>query len=213
MSISSDASDASRLKRKSLKLSIGTPTKKAASSSAPLSRLSPWLTPTYYEHEASSLLPGLSMEYNSTGVVSLEAYGKHVFRGAIASPYLLRAGLGKQALENSLWTTNGGADKVAAAVLAWAIENGAANYCHWFQPLGAAGMRHGQSGQVQNALYEFDANGKPIWQFNGKALLKGETDGSSYPNGGLVSSNSHFTLHTEYSLVLCSEPRARPGPT
>ena len=32
----------------------------------------------------------------------------------------------------------------------------------------------------------FDADGAPVWEFNGDALLRGETDGSSYPNGGLV---------------------------
>ena len=34
-------------------------------------------------------------------------------------------------------------------------------------------------------MFEFDRSGKPIWKFEGKNLLKGETDGSSYPNGGL----------------------------
>jgi len=29
-------------------------------------------------------------------------------------------------------------------VLAWAIDRGASVYCHWFQPLGASGVRHGQ---------------------------------------------------------------------
>ena len=33
---------------------------------------------------------------------------------------------------------------------------------------------------------KFDANGAPVWEFNGEALLRCETDGSSYPNGGLV---------------------------
>ena len=33
---------------------------------------------------------------------------------------------------------------------------------------------------------EFDTKtGKPLWDFKGKNILKGETDGSSYPNGGL----------------------------
>jgi len=34
-------------------------------------------------------------------------------------------------------------------------------------------------------MMEFDRDGKPVWEFKGKNLLKGETDGSSYPNGGL----------------------------
>jgi hypothetical protein len=55
--------------------------------------------------------------------------------------------------------------KVAAAVLDWALANGASSYCHWFQPLGASGLRHGQSAQVQIAMIEFDRNGKPEWDF------------------------------------------------
>jgi len=34
-------------------------------------------------------------------------------------------------------------------------------------------------------MMEFDRDGRPVWEFKGKNLLKGETDGSSYPNGGL----------------------------
>ena len=75
--------------------------------------------------------------------------------------------------------------QVAAAVLQWAVENGASAYCHWFQPLGASGVRHGQSAQVQIQMIEFTADGTPVYSFKGKDLLRGETDGSSFPNGGL----------------------------
>ena len=34
-------------------------------------------------------------------------------------------------------------------------------------------------------MFEFNKVGAPVWDFKGKNLLKGETDGSSYPNGGL----------------------------
>lgn len=116
--------------------------------------------------------------------VSLEGYGDHLFKGAVAAPYLAKQNLPANALESN-WATNGNADKVAAAVLEWAKDNDASVYCHWFQPLGASGLRHGLSAQVQNHMFEFDKHGKPVWDFKGKNLLKGETDGSSYPNGGL----------------------------
>jgi len=117
--------------------------------------------------------------------VSIDGYGQHVFRGAIAAPYLEKAGLPKDTLDSTTWTVNGNADKVAQAVLSWAKDNGASVYCHWFQPLAASGVRHGQSAQVYNHMFEFDKNGLPVWDFKGKNILKGETDGSSYPNGGL----------------------------
>jgi glutamine synthetase len=117
--------------------------------------------------------------------VSLDGYGQHLFKGAVAAPYLEKVGLSKDTIESGKWTTDGNADKVAEAVRQWAVDNGASVYCHWFQPLGASGCRHGQSAQVQNHFFEFDSEGRPQWDFKGKNLLKGETDGSSYPNGGL----------------------------
>jgi glutamine synthetase len=51
--------------------------------------------------------------------------------------------------------------------------------------MASSGVRHGQTGQVQNFMLEFDANNEVVQDFKGKTLTKGETDGSSYPNGGL----------------------------
>ena len=152
-----------------------------------LTRISPWLTKRFYDYKEATVDPGLGYIKRTSEVkFSLKGYGTHVFRGAIAAPYLEKAGLPRDAISTSRWTTDGSADKVAAAILEWARDNGAFHYCHWFQPLGSAGVRHGQSGQVQNSLCEFNNEGKPVWEFKGKHLLHGETDGSSYPNGGLV---------------------------
>ena len=51
---------------------------------------------------------------------SLEGYGQHLFQGAVAAPYLKKAGLAENTLASPAWTTNGNADKVASAVLEWA---------------------------------------------------------------------------------------------
>lgn len=51
--------------------------------------------------------------------------------------------------------------------------------------MASSGVRHGQSGQVQNIMLEFDKKMDVEQDFKGKTLIKGETDGSSYPNGGL----------------------------
>lgn len=66
-----------------------------------------------------------------------------------------------------------------------ALDNGANVYTHWFQPMGSGGVRHGMTGQVHNMMLKFDKNNKVVKDFKGKTLVKGETDGSSYPNGGL----------------------------
>merc|ERR1719487_1708913 len=123
---------------------------------------------------------------NSCDEVVLGSYGHHQFKGDIAAPYLERQGLPRDLLETPNWTKDlTVADGVAAAVLEWAKDNGASVYCHWFQPLGANGVRHGQTAMVQHRMFEFDRNGAPVWDFRGKHLLHSETDGSSFPNGGL----------------------------
>ena len=38
---------------------------------------------------------------------------------------------------------------------------------------------------VQISMVNFNADGTPRWEFRGKDLLQGETDGSSYVNGGM----------------------------
>jgi len=131
----------------------------------------------------SRVLPRVSVARSFSA--SLEGYGDHVFKGAVAAGYLKDAGLPIDTIEKAQWNKDGSADKVADAVKAWATDNGASVFCHWFQPLGSGGVRHGLTGQVQNAFFKFDSSGQPVWDFSGKDLMQGETDGSSYQNGGL----------------------------
>lgn len=46
------------------------------------------------------------------------------------------------------------------------------------------------SAQVHNHFFEFDKQGVPQWDFKGKNILQGETDGSSYPSGGLRATHA-----------------------
>ena len=63
-------------------------------------------------------------------------------------------------------------------------------YTHIFQPLGSGGLRMGMTGQVHNAMFQFGKDGDVDWCFGGTELLKGETDGSSYQNGGLRATHT-----------------------
>jgi hypothetical protein len=54
----------------------------------------------------------------SSGAVSLEGYGDHLFKGAVATPYLEKQGLSATTLENGKWATDGNADKVSFSTLA-----------------------------------------------------------------------------------------------
>ena len=56
-------------------------------------------------HELSSLRM-------SSSEVSLKGYGKHVFKGSIAAPYLSKHGLPVNVLDTPTWTMDGSADKV-----------------------------------------------------------------------------------------------------
>jgi len=115
---------------------------------------------------------------------NLASYGTYKFKGAVAAPYLREQGLPGDILDDPNWTKLH-SDKVAAAVVAWCKAKGATMATHWFQPLGSAGLRRGQTGQVHNAMFNFGKDGDLSWVFGGGELLKGETDGSSYMNGGL----------------------------
>ncbi|KAF0226988.1 MAG: glutamine synthetase [Erysipelotrichaceae bacterium] len=71
------------------------------------------------------------------------------------------------------------ADSIAQAMKDWAINLGATHYSHWFQPL------TGNTAEKHDSFLDSDSKGRAITVFSGKALIKGETDGSSFPSGGL----------------------------
>jgi len=122
---------------------------------------------------------------------SVDDYGLNVFKGAIADKYLAKQGLPAGLLDDPSWTeSEATADSVAKAVMEWAGDRGASVFTHWFQPLGASGVRPGMTGQVHNAFFTFADDGTPKFSYKGKELLKGETDGSSYPSGGMRATHT-----------------------
>lgn len=71
------------------------------------------------------------------------------------------------------------ANEVAKAMKEWAIEKGCTHYTHWFQPM------TGITAEKHDSFLTPCENGKVIMDFSGKALAKGESDASSFPNGGI----------------------------
>ena len=71
------------------------------------------------------------------------------------------------------------ADVVANAMKDWAIEKGATHYTHWFQPL------TGVTAEKHDSFISPVGNCKVVMEFSGKELIKGESDASSFPSGGL----------------------------
>jgi glutamine synthetase len=73
------------------------------------------------------------------------------------------------------------ADAIATAMKDWAVEHGATHYTHWFQPL------TGITAEKHDSFLVPTEDGKAIAQFNGKELIQGEPDASSFPSGGMRS--------------------------
>ena len=71
------------------------------------------------------------------------------------------------------------AQAVADAMKNWAIEKGATHFTHWFQPM------TGITAEKHDSFISPTKNGKVIMEFSGKELIKGESDASSLPNGGV----------------------------
>ncbi|MBR2714741.1 MAG: glutamine synthetase III [Ruminococcus sp.] len=71
------------------------------------------------------------------------------------------------------------ANAVAKAMKEWAIEKGCTHYTHWFQPM------TGITAEKHDSFLTPADNGKVIMEFSGKELAKGESDASSFPNGGI----------------------------
>lgn len=71
------------------------------------------------------------------------------------------------------------AKEVATAMKEWAVEKGATHFTHWFQPM------TGITAEKHNSFIEPDGDGNVIMKFSEKSLVKGESDASSFPSGGL----------------------------
>jgi len=155
--------------------------------------------------------PGL-VPFQASGFASVSApsveLGEKCFVGAVADKYLKKQGLSAAILDDWKWPSQH-SDAVAAAIMAWGKDNNATMFTHWFQPLGANNVRPGGTGQVHQNMMVFQKDGKPIWKFSGKELLRGETDGSSYPNGGMRAT------HTAggYTVLDASSPIFMRGDT
>lgn len=115
--------------------------------------------------------------------ISSENFGKYVFSRAVMQKMLpreiykniVRAMEGQEKIKQEY------ADTIAVAIKEWAMSHGATHYSHWFQPL------TGASAEKHDAFIDWNAPDKVIEKFNGKQLIQGEPDASSFPSRGLRS--------------------------
>jgi len=71
------------------------------------------------------------------------------------------------------------ADKIAFAMKEWAIKKNATHFTHWFQPM------TGVTAEKHDSFITPTSDCEVIMDFSGKELIKGESDASSFPSGGL----------------------------
>ncbi|MCL2094104.1 MAG: glutamine synthetase III [Treponema sp.] len=71
------------------------------------------------------------------------------------------------------------ADLVASSMKEWAMAKGATHYTHLFQPL------TGLTAEKHDSFISPTGDGRVIMEFSGRELIKGESDASSFPSGGL----------------------------
>ncbi|MDO5406463.1 MAG: glutamine synthetase III [Eubacteriales bacterium] len=111
-----------------------------------------------------------------------EIFGKNVFNEAVMKERLPKSVFKKlkKTIEDGAELDPTIAEVVAQAMKEWAIEHGATHYSHWFQPLtGVTAEKHDSFISVP------DSEGRVLMEFSGKELIKGESDASSFPSGGL----------------------------
>jgi glutamine synthetase len=76
------------------------------------------------------------------------------------------------------------ADIVAAAMKEWAVSKGVKFYSHVFYPLTNI------TAEKHDGFIITNADGNAITEFTGSLLIKGEPDGSSFPNGSIRMTNA-----------------------
>ena len=110
-----------------------------------------------------------------------QVFGKDVFNDEV-----MKAKLPKDVYKSWKKTLESGADLdieianvVAHAMKEWALEHGATHYTHWFQPM------TGVTAEKHDSFLSPASESKPVLEFSGKELIKGEPDASSFPSGGL----------------------------
>ena len=114
--------------------------------------------------------------------INVEAiFGENVFNDSVMKERLPKSVYKKlkQTIEDGSELDPTIADVVAHAMKDWAVDNGATHYTHWFQPL------TGITSEKHDGFVSPVGDGTAIMEFNGKELVRGEPDASSFPSGGL----------------------------
>lgn len=160
--------------------------------------------------KALDLIQNRSLTPPLESVRAKDNFGTHVFSLKVMKNYLSREVYQQlqACVEHGEIISRAIAGQVAGAMKAWAIENGATHYTHWFQPL------TGLTAEKHDAFFELH-DGEPIEKFAEGELVQQEPDASSFPSGGLRNTfeargytawdagSPAFIFETPYGKTLC----------
>ena len=90
----------------------------------------------------------------------------------------------KAAMQTGAPLDSATADVVAAAMKDWALAKGVKFFSHIFYPLTNI------TAEKHDGFIVTNSDGRAITEFTGSLLIKGEPDGSSFPNGSLRTTNA-----------------------
>ncbi len=110
-----------------------------------------------------------------------EKFGSMVFNDKVMKERLPKEAYRavRQAIDDGKPLSHDYAKCVATVMKDWAIEKGATHFTHWFQPM------TGITAEKHDSFIEPFGSGEVIMKFSEKSLVKGESDASSFPTGGL----------------------------
>jgi len=110
-----------------------------------------------------------------------EFFGSMVFNDKVMAERLPKEAYDavRRAIDDGVPLSHDYAKCIASVMKDWAIEKGATHYTHWFQPM------TGLSAEKHDSFIEPFGKGDVIMKFSEKSLVKGESDASSFPSGGL----------------------------
>ncbi|MCC6145708.1 MAG: glutamine synthetase III, partial [Candidatus Hydrogenedentes bacterium] len=128
----------------------------------------------------------INYKNGNSGIPFTEQPTSELFGHNVFSLSVMQKRLPKQVYRSLTQTIESGtpldpntADAVAAEMKSWAMDKGATHYAHVFYPL------TGLTAEKHDSFFNPDGQGGTMAEFDGKTLIQGEPDGSSFPSGGI----------------------------
>jgi glutamine synthetase len=136
--------------------------------------------------QAISDITGRSATATETGGPLSEIWASDVFNLATMEESLSKTAFKamKQTVQTGAPFDPAIADVVAAAMKDWALSKGVKFFSHIFFPMTNI------TAEKHDGFIVTNADGNAITEFTGSLLIKGEPDGSSFPNGSLRMTNA-----------------------